>query len=163
MIAYAVIESPVGRLLLAGDDDGLRMLESERPRHSQLFGAVWRAEETPLLRETRRQLGAYFAGRLRSFELPLAARGTAFQQRVWHALRDVPYGATCSYADIARRLGAERGARSVGAANGRNPIAIIVPCHRVIGADGSLTGYGGGLAMKRFLLQLEGALHEPFC
>jgi methylated-DNA-[protein]-cysteine S-methyltransferase len=110
---------------------------------------------TPLLRRAREQLWAYFAGELLDFDLPLDAAGTAFQQRVWAALRGIPYGSTVSYAEIARRIGMPTGSRAVGAANGRNPIAIIVPCHRVIGADGTLIGYGGGLDRKQWLLRHE--------
>jgi methylated-DNA-[protein]-cysteine S-methyltransferase len=158
MITYSYVPSPVGRLMLAASDRGLRWIESERPTHAVLRGADWVEQETPLLRETRRQLDAYFAGHLRAFDLPLDAQGTEFQLRVWAALLDIRYGTTCSYGDIARRLGDLKSTRAVGAANGRNPIAIVVPCHRVIGADGTLTGYGGGIAMKRHLLELEGVL-----
>lgn len=151
------IDSPVGRLLIATGDDGLRCVEFDDPRHPVRPGSDWVERDHPVIDETRRQLDAYFAAKLTRFDLPLAARGTPFQQRVWRALCDVAYGATCSYADIARALNAPTATRAVGAANGRNPIAIIVPCHRVIGANGSLTGYGGGLARKEFLLGLEGA------
>lgn len=106
----------------------------------------------------RTALDAYFAGRGTRFDVPLAPAGTAFQQAVWKALRDIPYGATASYAEIARRIGRPRAVRAVGAANARNPIAIIVPCHRVIGADGTLTGYAGGLERKRALLALESGI-----
>lgn len=158
MVAYTTINSPVGRLLVAASERGLRCIETERPRHAARRGEQWVEEETPLLRETQRQLDAYFAAELRDFDLPLDAQGTEFQQKVWRALLGVGYGSTCSYLDIARRLGDPRATRAVGAANGRNPISIVVPCHRVIGADGSLTGYGGGLEMKRHLLELEGVL-----
>ena len=106
------------------------------------------------------QLGEYFAGRRRRFELPLAPQGTPFQRQVWQALAGIPYGATVSYAQLARQIGNPAGLRAVGAANGRNPLPIVLPCHRVIGADGELTGFGGGLPVKQFLLQLEGALPE---
>jgi methylated-DNA-[protein]-cysteine S-methyltransferase len=105
--------------------------------------------------EARKQLGAYFAGELRDFNLPLAAEGTPFQQRVWAVLRTIPFGSTVSYGEIARRLDLPAASRAVGAANGRNPISVIVPCHRVIGANGTLTGYGGGLERKRWLLHHE--------
>jgi methylated-DNA-[protein]-cysteine S-methyltransferase len=108
-----------------------------------------------VLSEASRQLDAYFAGRLRRFELPLSLEGTPFQQRVWSALRDIPFGETRSYAQLAKAIGNPSAMRAVGAANGRNPIAIVVPCHRVIGADGSLTGFGGGIERKKFLLRLE--------
>jgi methylated-DNA-[protein]-cysteine S-methyltransferase len=111
-----------------------------------------------MLRETRKQLTAYFAGKLRTFDLPLAPNGTEFQRKVWTALTKIPYGTTTSYAAIARSIQSAAAIRAVGAANGRNPIPIIVPCHRVIGSDGSLTGFGGGLDRKRWLLHHEGAL-----
>lgn len=107
------------------------------------------------MREALRQLGAYFSGRLTAFDLPLSMKGTDFQRRVWRALLQIPYGETCSYAELARAIGAPAAVRAVGAANGRNPIAIVVPCHRVIGANGKLVGYGGGLPMKQMLLRLE--------
>jgi methylated-DNA-[protein]-cysteine S-methyltransferase len=145
----ATIASPIGHLLLEGDGEtlsALRMVGTERPApapHGFAFSAA------------REQLERYFAGELSRFELPLAPRGTAFEQRVWIALLEIPYGATESYGALARRIGAPDAARAVGLANGRNPIAIVIPCHRVIGADGSLTGFGGGLPRKRFLLDLE--------
>jgi methylated-DNA-[protein]-cysteine S-methyltransferase len=114
----------------------------------------------PVLAEARRELLAYFDGTLREFRIPLAPNGTEFQRRVWTALTHIPYGTTISYADLARRLGNLMAVRAVGAANGRNPIPIIVPCHRVIGSDGSLTGFGGGLDRKRWLLHHEGALAD---
>jgi methylated-DNA-[protein]-cysteine S-methyltransferase len=114
----------------------------------------WKRDDAALS-EARAQLQAYFAGELRGFELPLAAEGTPFQQRVWRALCDIPYGETISYGELARRIGQPAAARAVGLANGQNPIAIVVPCHRVIGANGSLTGYGGGLERKRWLLAHE--------
>src|SRR3546814_636105 len=112
----------------------------------------------PLLRQARQQLDEYFAGDRVTFDLPLAPRGTAFQCGVWQMLASIPYGDTISYAQLATRVGKPSATRAVGAANGRNPLPIVLPCHRVIGADGSLTGFGGGLPTKRFLLQLEGAL-----
>jgi methylated-DNA-[protein]-cysteine S-methyltransferase len=113
--------------------------------------------ETPLLQKAAAQLGEYFAGRRRTFDLPLALRGTEFQLAVWRVLQTIPYGETRSYGEVAARAGNPRACRAAGMANNRNPIAIIVPCHRVIGADGSLTGYGGGLSVKRYLLDLEKA------
>jgi len=112
-------------------------------------------ENHPVVRESLRQLTAYFAGRMTEFDLPLAMQGTEFQRRVWSALREIPYGETCSYGELARAIGKPAAVRAVGAANGRNPIAIVVPCHRVIGASGKLVGYGGGLPMKQMLLGLE--------
>lgn len=159
MIRFLHMPSPIGRLLVAADDAGLRHVEFDAPRYPPPIDATWREEDNdPVLREARRQLVEYFAGSRRAFDLPLAPRGTDFQRRVWDALAGIGFGDTCSYLDIARRLGDPNALRAVGAANGRNPIAIVIPCHRVIGADGSLTGYGGGLERKRFLLELEGAL-----
>jgi methylated-DNA-[protein]-cysteine S-methyltransferase len=160
MIAYSYLDTPIGRLLLAAEEGGLREIQLEAGRHPQRPGAGWQARETEALREARSQLGAYFAGRLREFDLPLAPRGNPFELRVWRALLKIPYGTTCSYSEIARRLGSLEATRAVGAANGSNPLPIVVPCHRVIGADGSLTGYGGGLDVKRYLLRLEGALPD---
>lgn len=117
----------------------------------------WVAEETPLLRSARAQLEEYFAGARRAFDLPLAPAGTAFQQSVWRALQGIPYGETRSYKDIAHIVGRPRGMQAVGQANGHNPISIVIPCHRVVGSDGSLTGYAGGLPVKKGLLELEGA------
>jgi methylated-DNA-[protein]-cysteine S-methyltransferase len=158
MITFAEIKAPVGRLIIAGDDEGLWLIEFERARHPEPRNADWGQGDTALLRETRKQLAAYFAGRLRTFDLPIATRGTAFQRSVWRALREIPYGATRSYADLACQIGKPNATRAVGAANGRNPVPIVVPCHRVLGSDGSLTGFGGGVDTKRFLLRLEGAL-----
>ena len=157
-ILHATLDSPVGPLLLAAGDDGLRLIEFGDPRHPTTPDADCREGDNAVLRSTRAQLREYFAGARRGFDLPLAPRGTAFQRRVWNALTAIPYGSTTSYGEIARRIGAPDAVRAVGAANGRNPLPIVVPCHRVIGADGSLTGFGGGLPAKRFLLGLEGAL-----
>jgi methylated-DNA-[protein]-cysteine S-methyltransferase len=148
------ISTPVGRLRLAGDEKGLRSISFQNrfppaaPAKSPL-----RREEP--FREAIAQLDAYFAGQLRRFDLPLAPEGTPFQREVWSALTAIPYGETVSYGELARRLGRPAASRAVGAANGQNPIPIVIPCHRVIGADGSLTGFGGGLAIKRRLLDLE--------
>lgn len=145
------IDSPVGWLRLAATPDALTEVAFLDQRPDDALEAP-----TPVLEETARQLTAYFAGELTDFELPLAPHGTDFQRRVWSALGEIPYGETASYGDIARRLSLPAGgARAVGVANATNPIAIVVPCHRVIGADGTLTGYAGGLARKRFLLDLE--------
>ena len=157
---YTHVDSPVGRLMLAADDAGLRAVEFPENRHPVKREGEWRAGGHPLLDEARRQLGDYFAGTRQGFDLPLAPRGTDFQMRVWQALRSIPYGATWSYARLAERIGQATAMRAVGAANGRNPLPIIVPCHRVIGADGSLTGFGGGLPTKIFLLRLERALPD---
>lgn len=155
MTRYSWIDSPLGRLLGVVDSAGLRMLEFEGPRCGRLADD-W-AEDAEALADTASQLAGYFSGDLQVFDLPLAPRGSVFQQRVWEQLRMIDYGETISYGELARRLGDANAARAVGLANGANPIAIVVPCHRVIGADGSLTGYGGGLDRKRTLLELEGA------
>ena len=154
MMYYDYFDSPVGRLLLALDGQGLRHVDFESSRHATPIGDDWE-RGSGALHETRVQLKAYFAGKLRQFDLPLAPQGTDFQQRVWLELLRIPYGATTSYGQIAQRVGEARASRAVGAANGQNPIAIVVPCHRVIGADGSLTGYGGGLSVKKLLLDHE--------
>jgi methylated-DNA-[protein]-cysteine S-methyltransferase len=151
---YDVVESPIGDLLLTGDGEalaGLWMQDAGRPRAP---GAGWR-REPPAFREVAEQLQQYFARERTGFDVALSMSGTAFQRRVWAALREIPYGRTRSYGDLARQLGQPGAARAVGLANGRNPIAVIVPCHRVVGADGSLTGFGGGLPRKRALLELE--------
>jgi methylated-DNA-[protein]-cysteine S-methyltransferase len=155
---FTHIESPVGPLLVAADDVGLRAIEFHASRHPRPRDAGWRDGDHPLIDLARRQLDEYFAGARRTFDLPLAPEGTDFQRTVWLALAEIPYGQTTSYSELAARLDRPRAVRAVGAANGRNPLPIVLPCHRVIGADGSLTGFGGGLPMKRFLLELEGAL-----
>ena len=141
--------SPVGDILLRADDEG-RLTELYL-RHD---GADRNLAEWPF-RAVREQLDAYFAGELETFDVPLALHGTPFQQSVWEQLTRIPYGETISYSELARRLGDPKLVRAVGLANGRNPVSIIVPCHRVIGADGSLVGYGGGLERKRWLLEHE--------
>ena len=155
---YQFIPSPVGPLLLAADAQGLRLIEFNSPRHPMPRGSDWREDDNDVLRETRVQLDDYFAGKRRAFDLPLAPRGTDFQRGVWQTLATIPYGETISYAQLATRVGKPSAVRAVGAANGRNPLPIVLPCHRVIGSDGSLTGFGGGLPTKRFLLALEGAM-----
>ena len=154
MKTFTYQPSPVGVLNLAADEQN-RLCRLE---FAESAPAVT-TEDVPsgVIAETVRQLDEYFAGTRREFELDLAARGTAFQLAVWDALLAIPYGATVSYLDIARSVGRPNAVRAVGQANGRNPIAIVVPCHRVIGSDHSLTGYGGGIDRKRFLLALEGA------
>jgi methylated-DNA-[protein]-cysteine S-methyltransferase len=154
MMYYDYLDSPVGRLLLAMDGGGLRHIAFESGRHPTSIGEDWERGRGAL-HEARSQLNAYFAGRLTTFDLPLAPVGTEFQQQVWLELLRIPYAATTSYGEIARCLGDPTASRAVGAANGRNPLPIVVPCHRVVGADGSLTGFGGGLPVKRFLLDLE--------
>jgi methylated-DNA-[protein]-cysteine S-methyltransferase len=147
--------SPIGPLLLTSDGSSITRLQMAESNHPAKPTPGWIQDPAPF-REAVRQLDEYFAGERRAFDLPLAPRGTAFQQKVWETLRKIPWGKTASYAEVARRVGSPKGMRAVGGANGRNPIAIIVPCHRVIAADGTLGGYGGGLHRKRFLLELEG-------
>jgi methylated-DNA-[protein]-cysteine S-methyltransferase len=148
------MESPIGRLLLAADDVGLRHIIFAEGRDAARVRPDWREDGTPL-REAVRQLRAWFAGELREFDLKLAPEGPAFHQRVWRELCNIPYGETISYGELARRIGSPNASRAVGRANGANPIPIVIPCHRVIGSNGKLTGYGGGLPTKEFLLALE--------
>jgi len=150
-MARSVVDTPVGPLGLVASGSALQSVT-----FNSLSGPAGRS---PVLDEAARQFGAYFAGELVDFDLPLELHGTEFQRQCWLALATIPYGQTVSYGEQARRLGlgSDR-ARAVGAANGANPLPIVLPCHRVIGADGSLTGFGGGLHVKRFLLELEGAL-----
>jgi methylated-DNA-[protein]-cysteine S-methyltransferase len=157
---YCRMQSPFGPLLLASDAAGLRCLHLDVPGHASPFQEDWQ-ERPERLASANQQLQAYFEGKLRSFELVLAPAGTPFQRRVWDALLRIPYGETRSYLDVALSVGAPSAVRAVGAANGRNPIAIVIPCHRVIGSNGSLTGYGGGIEMKARLLALEGAAAAP--
>jgi len=151
---HATIPSPLGPLRLSAVEAGLTgiWLPGERPRGFP--DPAGRPDPAPFA-EVRRQLDAYFAGELRAFDLRLAPRGTPFQQEVWRALGTVPFGRTVSYAEIARRIGRPDAVRAVGAANGRNPIPIVIPCHRVIGSDGRLVGYGGGIGVKAALLEHE--------
>ena len=153
------METPIGVLTLAADADGLCRVDFPPPRPPPA-DAGWREGDSPVLSAARRQLEEYFDGRRQAFDLPLSLHGTGFQREVWRALAAIPYGRTWSYRDLARHVGRPAAMRAVGAANGRNPLPIVLPCHRVIGADGSLTGFGGGLPTKAFLLRLEGALPE---
>lgn len=154
-LLYTTVPSPIGELLLAGDLTGLR--------HIQFNGRDvtpppdWQAV-TALPYPVAEQLDSYFAGDLRDFDLPLHPQGTAFQRKVWAALAKIPYGETISYLELAHRMGNPNSVRAVGLANGRNPLPIVVPCHRVVGSNGALVGYAGGLPIKRALLALEGAL-----
>ena len=153
-VYYTTFESPVGPLFLAGDSDALQSLSFESSSRAVFPPSDWK-QNTAVFQEVMRQLQAYFGGELREFQLPLAMAGTEFQLRVWNALRLIPYGETISYAQLAVRVGNSKATRAVGLANGSNPIPIIIPCHRVIGSDGSLTGFGGGLSTKKKLLELE--------
>jgi methylated-DNA-[protein]-cysteine S-methyltransferase len=160
---YKMMNSPVGRLTLVATDDGLAgvLWENDHPRRVRLN---IEAEDTthPVLVETERQLAEYFAGARKEFTLKLDLAGTVFQRKVWNALLTIPFGETRSYTQIARQIGSPDAVRAVGAANGRNPVSIIAPCHRVIGSGGQLTGFAGGLDVKARLLVLEGAKTESF-
>jgi methylated-DNA-[protein]-cysteine S-methyltransferase len=150
-VYYRQVASPIGELLLTSNGSALTGVHME----PHTVGADWRRDDA-LLGSAAEQLQSYFAGELREFDLTLTLDGTDFQRQVWEALRVIPFGTAISYSELARRIGKPTASRAVGAANGCNPIAIIVPCHRVIGADGTLTGYGGGLDRKRWLLRHEG-------
>ncbi len=152
-LRFDTIDSPIGRLTAAASDDGLRWLLFAQNRHEPTRDG-WRRDATSF-NELRRQLAAYFAGELRRFDLPLAPQGTPFQQSAWATLQTIPYGETRSYRDQAIAMGKPKAVRAVGLANGRNQLPIIIPCHRVIGMNGTLTGYGGGIDTKRFLIELE--------
>lgn len=155
-LAAADATTPVGRLRLVAGDAGLvAILWEDDPPGRVRLGAATEDPRHPVLIEAARQLAAYFAGDLRVFALPLDLRGTAFQRLVWEALLTIPYGETRSYAAIARQIGRPTACRAVGAANGRNPLSIVAPCHRVVGSGGALTGFAGGLAVKERLLALE--------
>ena len=147
--------TPVGRLTVAADERGIRHIRFESERHPIRIDSEWK-RDAGAVREAREQLLAYFVGDRREFDLPLHPIGSPFQLKVWNTLAEIPFGQTCSYSDVARRIGDPTATRAVGAANGRNPLPIVLPCHRVIGKDGSLTGFGGGLPIKQFLLELEG-------
>jgi methylated-DNA-[protein]-cysteine S-methyltransferase len=151
---YTKIESPLGPLLLAANDHGLRFLSFAASKRAVRPRTDW-VQDTKPFREAIRQLQAYFRGELREFDLALDLEGSEFQLRVWKSLRAIPYGKTVSYGELAKRIGEPKAARAVGLANGSNPIPIIVPCHRVIGSNGNLTGYGGGISIKEKLLSFE--------
>jgi methylated-DNA-[protein]-cysteine S-methyltransferase len=150
------IDTPVGRLFLAGQRGRLRLVHFQSDSRPLCAERGWIADASAFA-DAAEQLGEYFAGQRRVFDLNLVMPGTEFQRAVWSVLRTIPFGETISYAELARRLGKPRSVRAVGSANGANPLPIVVPCHRVIGSDGSLTGFGGGLDLKRKLLALEGA------
>lgn len=151
---YSYVDSPVGRLLLAGSRHALKIVGFSEGSRARGTEDGWERFDEPF-RRVKRQLGEYFDGQRRTWDLALAPDGTDFQRAVWQALMSIPYGTTRSYRDIAEQIGHAKAVRAVGAANGANPIPVIIPCHRVIGADGSLTGFGGGLDKKRYLLDLE--------
>lgn len=154
---HALVDSPIGPLALVEEDGALVALSVEGAREGPVppsFGA----RDDELLPHVREQLDEYFAGRLQEFDADVVLHGTPFQVRVWNALAQIPYGTTGTYGQVARTVGAPRAAQAVGAANGRNPVSLLVPCHRIIGAGGRLTGYAGGMARKEYLLRLEGVL-----
>ena len=160
LVHYYSMQSPLGALLLAATEKGVCGIFLDGCRPAPKAYEVWIESEDPL-RHCRLELREYFQGQLKEFTCPLDLRGTPFQERCWEALRKIPYGKVCSYADIAREVGSPRAFRAVGQANHNNPVPIIVPCHRVVGSNGTLTGYGGGLSVKEKLLQLEGSLNHP--
>jgi len=159
MRSHTVIDSAVGPLTIVAEKGQICCLYMDLQRHRPDDGELGELEPAGRtvqpFKAAADQLDAYFAGELTHFDLPLAPRGSAFQQRVWSALQEIPYGQTESYGGLAQRIGSPGGARAVGLANGKNPIGIIIPCHRVVGADGALTGYGGGIGRKKQLLDLE--------
>jgi methylated-DNA-[protein]-cysteine S-methyltransferase len=151
---YSMMDSPVGPLLLAGSGGVLKLISFQRGAKVRSLDPDWQRADEPF-ELVKRQLDEYFAGTRRQFDLPLAADATPFQARVLEALRRIPYGETRSYRDIAVALGNPKAVRAVGGANGSNPLPIVIPCHRVIGSNGTLTGFGGGMEAKRYLLELE--------
>lgn len=156
---FATVDSPLGALLLSVDEDGLTRVEFPDPDGAHHPDPGWvevEPADEPVLAAASEQLAGYFAGERTDFELPLAPVGTPFQKQVWEALSTIGHGQTCSYGQLAAQLGRPTASRAVAQAIGRNPLGIVLPCHRVIGSDGSLTGYASGLERKRFLLQLEG-------
>jgi methylated-DNA-[protein]-cysteine S-methyltransferase len=162
-LAYKFIQSPVGKLKLMASNEGLVAIlwENDKPSRVRFPDPVEDAGH-PLLKKTEQQLEEYFAAKRKAFSIPLEMRGTKFQKDVWHALLAIPFGETRSYGELAKQLGNPNATRAVGAANGRNPLSIVVPCHRVIGASGKLTGFGGGLHVKAQLLGLEGSHRSLF-
>jgi methylated-DNA-[protein]-cysteine S-methyltransferase len=164
MVVYDTMPTPIGVLLLTAEDGSLTGIHFEPSSGSHRLWPEWHHtadvddQSSTVIAEARAQLDAYFAGERNSFTLPLAPRGTPFQQRVWTALREIGFGHSISYLELARLVGDEKAVRAVGGANARNPLPVVVPCHRVIGSDGSLTGFGGGIERKRWLLRHEGVL-----
>ena len=161
MTRYARYDSPLGPMYATAEDDGITHIEFVGAKHAPEARPDWIEDPRhPGLAACGAQFAEYFAGARTEFELPLAPRGSQFQLRVWREIARVPYGQTISYAELARRAGAPGQARAAGAATGRNPVSLAIPCHRIVGSDGSLTGYAGGLERKRNLLELEGALQR---
>jgi methylated-DNA-[protein]-cysteine S-methyltransferase len=157
--SYTLVDSPLGRILLVGDQSGLIRITFQAGSAATHPAPTWKRRDDAF-DDARRQLAAYFAGERRDFDLSLAPRGTPFQRAVWQAVRRIPYGRTATYGEIARRIRKQTAFRAVGAANGANPLPIVIPCHRVIGSNGRLTGYSGGLHLKEALLALE-RTHAP--
>ncbi len=158
--SYWMWPSPVGQLLLIGTGRGLHGLNFQDGAHPLVIDETWKKQRSPF-KDVIKQLEEYFSGRLQNFTIPLALEGTPFQLAVWRALKAIPYGVTTSYGTIAKKIGNPNASRAVGAANGQNPVSIIVPCHRVIGHSGQLVGYGGGLPIKEALLDLEHGFTKP--
>ena len=154
MVYYQYMKSPVGKLLVAGDEKGLHLINFPRNGKPSLPESEWKENPKPL-QEVMRQIEAYFAGKLKAFSLDICLNVTPFQKKVLTALRRVPYGQTISYGELAKKIGNPKASRAVGQANARNPIPIVIPCHRVIGCSGKLTGFGGGISVKQSLLDLE--------
>jgi len=154
-VNYSYFESPIGTLLIAGDHEVVRYIYFPKNGRAEKPRPEWTESTRGPVAEAMRQLREYFAGARTEFDLPLAPEGTEFQRGVWQRLREIPYGETISYGELARRIGNPQASRAVGAANGSNPIPIVIPCHRVIGSNGKLTGFGGGLPVKEALLALE--------
>jgi methylated-DNA-[protein]-cysteine S-methyltransferase len=159
---FTTMQSPIGEIVLRSDGQSLTGVFTHGPKPKDLRKGE-RNPDDGVLAEAREELTAYYAGTLQEFKVPLAPQGTPFQQRVWKALLEIPFGETESYGQLARRIGAPNAARAVGLANGRNPIAIIIPCHRVIGSSGALVGYGGGLPRKKWLLEHEARFRAGVC
>lgn len=153
---FCYLDSPIGRLLLAGDANALSLISFPSGKMAQQPQTGWQQDDS-VFKAAKQQLSEYFAGERQQFDLALAPHGTSFQLQVLKALQAIPYGQTRSYAELARSIGRPKAVRAVGAANGRNPLPIVIPCHRVIGSNGSLTGFGGGLPAKQALLRLEKA------
>lgn len=159
MTYYTKIPSPIGEILIVSDGKKITRVSMDKQKYAAEIGADWKEQAgLEVLKDAAAQLKSYFAGSLKAFDLPLSFAGSEFQNKVWRELKKIPFGETISYGELAQRVGSPKASRAVGLANGKNPIAVIVPCHRVIGANGSLTGYGGGLTRKKQLLELEQGL-----
>jgi methylated-DNA-[protein]-cysteine S-methyltransferase len=161
MIRYTRFDSPLGTVMAVADEGGITHVDFIDAKYARRIEPDWVEDpQAPVLSECASQLAEYYGGKRTQFDLPLAPRGTPFQKRVWDEIARVPYGKTITYGELAKRAGAPEHARAAGAATGRNPIGVVIPCHRIVGADGSLTGYAGGLERKRELLELEGVLQR---